>query len=59
MHFVERLDEWQAEWNTFGDRLYLLDATTKEYGDLLRKELGPKRYTLLVDRLRTAIAGDD
>ena len=53
-----RLDDWQAEWNTFGSGLYLLEATVNRYGDRLEQELGAKRYALLTSRLKAAIAAD-
>ena len=52
MRLSERLDEWQAEWNVFGDGLYDLESAIARYGGRLETALGPERYALLTERVR-------
>jgi hypothetical protein len=56
---LERLDEWQPAWNSFGDGLYLLWSAVHQYRKALVRELDREDLLRLLSRLHQLILRDD
>ena len=58
LRVAERLEEWQPEWNSFGDGLYELAAGLSEYRDVMRRVLDREEQLRLLRRLRLLMLRD-